>query len=243
MQVGFSQRIQLEWLEQTAQLFMAGNTKGRIEEALQDFLKDKISIGGIAKRGNREKAITILLKIWVTVPKDLESFRDDGLKLLRVLPSHGHLPVHWGMTMAIYPFFGEVTETVGRLLKLQDAISAAQVQRRVREQLGQRETVARAARRILRCLIDWGVLEDTERKGVYRGAPKLYLESTQLKSWLIESLLISNGPKAYPLKGFMERPSLFPFKSDGIMTREIEGNHRLSIFRHGLDEEMIMRCR
>lgn len=241
MQVGFSQRIQLEWLEQTAQLFMAGNTRGRIEEALQELLRDQISIGGNAQRGNREKAITILLKVWVTVPKNMEPFRDDGLELLRTLPSRGHLPVHWGMSMAVYPFFGAVAETVGRLLKLQETISAAQVQRRVREQLGERETVARAARRILRCLIDWEVLEDTEQKGVYRAAPKLELDSKRLKSWLIEGLLISKESSAFPLKGIMGMPAFFPFKSDGIRAREIESNHRLSVFRHGLDEDMVMR--
>jgi hypothetical protein len=241
MQVGFSQRIQLEWLEQTAQLFMVGNTKRRIEEALQDSLRDQISIGGNAKRGNREKAITILLKVWVTVPKNLEPLRDDGLDLLRTLPSRGHLPVHWGMSMAVYPFFGAVAETVGRLLNLQDTISAAQVQRRVRERLGERETVARAARRILRSLIDWEVLKDTEQKGIYRAAPKLELDNKRLRSWLVEAQLISKKSNSLPLKGIMERPTFFPFRSDGIRAREIENNRRLSVFRHGLDEDMVVR--
>lgn len=166
--------------------------------------------------------------------------RNDGLKILRTLPNRGHLPVHWGMSMAVYPFFGAVAETVGRLLKLQETISAAQVQRRVREQLGQRETVARAARRTLRCLIDWEVLKDTEQKGVYRAAPKLELPATQLKSWLIEGLLISKESSALPLKGIMDMPALFPFRSNGITPREIESNRRLRLFRHGLHEDMVM---
>ena len=77
--------------------------------------------------------------------------------------------VHWCMCMAVYPFFGTVAEATGRLLHLQGTAAAAQVQRRVREQLGERETVSRAARRILRALVDWGVLVETVNKGIYRG--------------------------------------------------------------------------
>ena len=73
--------------------------------------------------------------------------------------------VHWCMCMAVYPFFGTVADAVGRLLRLQGTAGAAQVQRRLRERFGERETVARAARRILRAYIDWGVLSETDEKG------------------------------------------------------------------------------
>ena len=56
-QIGFSQRIQIEWLEKTANLVLAGNDKAQITEALQHLLHDKMSVGGTSKRGNREKPI------------------------------------------------------------------------------------------------------------------------------------------------------------------------------------------
>ena len=118
MQIGFSQRVQLDWLEQTAALVLAGQTREQIETTLQERLHDKLSIGGTAQRGNREKAITILLKIWVSVPTWLQPLRDDGLGHLRRLPPTDHIAVHWGMTMAAYPFFSAVAETVGRLMRL-----------------------------------------------------------------------------------------------------------------------------
>ena len=58
--------------------------------------------------------------------------------------------VHWCMCTVVYPFFGTVADAVVRLLRLQGSAGAAQVQRRLRERLGERETVARAARRIWR---------------------------------------------------------------------------------------------
>ena len=83
-QIGFSQRVRLEWLEQTANLVLAGNDKVAISDALQKLLKDKVSVGGQAERGNREKTITILLKIWLSTPPELETLRIKGLELLKV---------------------------------------------------------------------------------------------------------------------------------------------------------------
>ncbi len=119
-QIGFSQRIQLEWLEQTAVLYLAGNPKKEIQTTLQDILQDKLSVGSDARSGSRGKVITILLNVWISVALDIQDLRDDGLELLKQTPVSDHLPLHWGMSMAAYPFFGSVAETVGRLLQLQD---------------------------------------------------------------------------------------------------------------------------
>ena len=81
-EVGFGQRIQLDWLERTAQLYIAGQTRDEIEESLQALLQDQLSIGSDAKRGNRALTISILLRVWAVVPHGLESLRDEGLELL-----------------------------------------------------------------------------------------------------------------------------------------------------------------
>jgi hypothetical protein len=130
-QVGFSQRIRLEWLQQTANLVLAGNDKDAVNASLQELLQDKVSVGGHAVRGNKEKAITILMKIWLNVPRGLEGVRDDGLELLKKLPRNDQIAVHWGMAMAAYPFWAAVAANTGRLLRLQGIAVAAHVQRRV----------------------------------------------------------------------------------------------------------------
>ena len=167
-QIGFSQRIQLSWMEQTANLVLAGNSRDEITVSLHELLKEKLSVGGVTRGGNRGKAISILLKIWLTGCPKWPFIREKGLDLLRELPVRHHLVVHWGMTMAAYPFFGSVAESTGRLLQLQETVGAAQVQRRIRERYGERETVSRATRRILRVFLDWGIMEDTTAKGIYK---------------------------------------------------------------------------
>jgi hypothetical protein len=240
IQIGFSQRVQLDWLEQTAALVLAGQTREQIEATLQERLRDKLSIGGTAQRGNREKAITILLKTWVSVPTWLQPFRDDGLGILRRLPPADRIAVHWGMTMAAYPFFGAVAETVGRLMRLQGTCVAAQIQRRLREQLGERDTVARAARRILRCFVDWDVLQETREKGVYQASPARPVPDKQLAVWLIEAALLAQGTDTRVLQTLLQTPTLFPFRIPRLYAADLKGQGRVDLFRQGLDEDMVV---
>lgn len=238
--VGFSQRIQLEWLERTALLYLAGYGRQEIVNGLQELLRERLSIGGTAERGNREKAISILMKVWVTVPAQLQGLRDDGLRFLRELPPEDHLALHWGMTMAVYPFVAIVAEAAGRLHKLQGKVAAAQVQRRVREQLGERETVARAARRVLRCFIDWQVLGETPEKGLYEAVPIRPVRDEGLAAWLVEATLRAGGSGMLPLRQVLASPALFPFSLGNPSPRSLESSGRLALYKQGLDEDMVM---
>ncbi|MDN5346844.1 MAG: hypothetical protein PWP65_408 [Clostridia bacterium] len=114
------------------------------------------------------------------------------------------------------------------------------MQHRLREQLGERETVARAARRVMRCFIDWGVLQETSRKGVYLAAPGRKIESDRLAAWLIEAALIAGGSGARPLTQLVSSPVLFPFSLEGVTPYAIEGNGRLYVCRQGLNEDVVM---
>lgn len=239
-QVGFSIRIQLEWLEQVAFLVDSGKSRDEIKTFLDEFLADKLSGTGKAHRGNRQKAITILLKTWVNVPDDCMALRNEGLSLLRQLPEKQRLAVHWGMTMVAYPFFGSIAEITGRYLRLQDYVSAAQVRRRSYESMGERETVSRATQRILRCFVDWGVLEDTQNKGISKAVRPISLERDIVTAWLLEAYLISTGSSSGMLKAVADTPALFPFVVNQVSPRAFDRNNRLELFKQGLDEDILV---
>lgn len=240
-QIGFSQRIRLEWLERTANLVLAGNDGASIYSSLQELLADKLSVGGNAQRGNREKAITILTKIWVRPPRDLHLLQREGLKLLSHLPREDHIAVHWGMACAVYPFWGAVAAHVGRLLKLQGSAAASQVQRRLREQYGERDTVSRAARRVLRSFVDWEILKETSEKGIYTSGLSIHIAHVELIAWLSEAFLHAQSNGSVALRTFLDSTSLFPLR-----LRPISADHlvavsgRLDSLRHGLDQDLIM---
>ena len=238
--IGFSQRIHLDWLEYTANLVLAGNPREEIVAALGERLKEKLSVGNQPERGNRDKAITILTKVWVTVPRELRSLRDEGLSHLQCRGPSDRMLVHWCMCMAVYPFFGTVADAVGRLLRLQGTAGAAQVQRRLRERLGERETVARAARRILRAYIDWGVLMETDEKGHYRGTAKLIIDDAPLAVWAIKAVLFAAGDNPRSASALLLGPHLFPFELGLPSIGELESCKVLEISRHGLDQEVLL---
>lgn len=240
-QIGISQRIRLEWLEQTANLVLAGNEQNSIKPFIDNLLKDKVSIGGSAERSNREKTITILMKIWFNLPPGLIALRDQGLDILKRLPLKERIAVHWGMTIAVYPFWAAVATHVGRFLKLQGTAVGSHIQRRLREQFGERETVTRAAQRVIRSFVDWGVLEDTGNRGVYRQGQIFPINDPELITWLMEASLHALFKSSAAPGNLVKDPCLFPFR---IMSVPLENlvklSKRLELVRHGLDEELII---
>ena len=241
-QIGFSQRIRLEWFEQTANMILAGNDKTAINDSLQALLEDKVSVGGQAVRGGREKVITILLlKTWLTVPRELEALRDEGLNIFQRLPRKERIVIHWGMVLAVYPFWGAIAADTGRLLRLQGTAAAAHVQRRVKEQYGEREAASRAARRVLRSFIDWGVLNETGDKGVYAQGEQYSVEEPRLITWMVEASLHSRVHGAAAIKDLLDSPSIFPFQLAHISAEQVASlSPRLDILRHGLDDDLVM---
>jgi len=240
-QIGFSQRIRLEWLQQTANLVLAGNDRSAVNNSLQELLKDKVSIGGQAVRGNKEKSITILMKIWLNVPPGLEALRNDGLELLKDLPRNNQIAVHWGMALAVYPFWAAVAVHTGRLLRLQGTAAASHLQRRIREQYGERETVSRAACRVIRSFVDWEVLSETSEKGVYGQGLALTINDPKLISWLIEASLHARTNGSATAKDLLDSTSLFPFRLAHVSAEHlVSTSPRLDLLHHGLDDDLVM---
>ena len=237
--IGFNRRVDLEWLGYTARLVAGGHDKSKIHEELSEYLSLKLSKGSFAKRGSREKTITLLLKTWVHVRTEIKPLRDDGLELLDQLPASQLAAVHWGMTMAAYPFWGQVAAVTGRLLSLQGSAAAIQIQRRIREIYGERETASRSARYVVSAFHQWGALEEDGDKGVYRACVPNEVTDTRLIGWLMEAYLLSREESRVAPKSIVESPAFFPFVLDIGGSIAAAGNPRLVVDRYGLDEDLV----
>lgn len=240
-QIGIDRLVRLSWLERTASLVLGGNTPIDIKTTLQDDLCKAFQSGKTEKRGSLDKTITILMKVWITTPREFAGLRDGGLELFKRAQRADHLALHWGMVSVVYPFWAGVAGQTGRLLRLQGTAGAAHVQRRVREQYGERETVSRATQRVLRSFVDWGVLRESGVAGVYESAPPIAVDDRELAAWLIASVLMSgvNGPTT--LRSLIDSTALFPFRLPRISAGELVGSSkRLDVITHNLDEELVV---
>lgn len=237
--IGFNRRVELEWVEYTANLVLAGLDKDAIHRELNSMLSTKLSIGSEAVRGSREKTITILTRIWADVSVPLKPMRDAGLTYLRTVRAEERLPVHWGMTVTAYPFWGVVADMVGRLLRLQESVGIAQVQRRVTEKLGERETVLRSTRYVIHAFVDWGILEKANETGMYCQGKTWLISDLVLLAFVIEAQLRSLGKSSARLDTVLQSPALFPFLfPDHFDFRQIS-SPRVTVASHNVGETLV----
>ena len=243
LRVGFSsQKVRYEWLERVARMCLAGMSPAEIQEELCALLSSTLSSKGSSGRGSREKAITILKRVWVSPRKDLGPLREAGLQILSRSPvKEHHLAVHWGMIMAAYPFWGNVAFETGRLLRLQNKVTAKQIRRRLIERYGDRELIARATRNVVRSFVDWKVLSEARQGGVYTESNKHVIDDATIIAWLIEALLHSLSNGSITLRAAFEWPSLFPFQLRPISPEQlVEVSHGFEVLRQGVDQDIIM---
>lgn len=236
--IGFDRKIQLAWLDATADWAAQGLSVPEIRSELEELLAEEVAGGSY--RGAREKTITVLLHIWVLVPDHLVPLRDDGLRLLRGLSGQDRLPLHWGMCIASYPFFRDVAATTGRLLALQGTAVLSQITRRMAEVWGERSSVIRAVQRVLRSLVLWGVIEETAERGVFAATPKVTVKRTDgVGPWLLEAGMSNCEKGTWTLAGILTDSALFPFTMH-LSRRDVERNSRLEIHREGLDTDLVV---
>lgn len=237
--IGFDRKVRLEWLDATADWAAEGLSAGDLRSRLDRLLEGQVAAGG--HRSAREKTKTVLLHIWVEVPSALAPLRDNGLSLLQRCSGRARIPVHWGMCLATYPFFRDVTSAAGRLLRLQGTVALSQVTRRMAETWGERSTVIRATQRLVRSLVLWDVLRETPENGIFTSAPPIQVGGDgEPGAWLVEASLAGSGQQGKPLRSLLSSPALFPFELQ-VSRRHLDANQRLEIHRQGLDEEMVTR--
>ena len=231
--IGFDRRLQLGWLDATAGLCQATLDPDVVSERLWQRLELEIA-GTEARRKTR----TVLLRIWVKVPREHRRLRGEALQLAAQIGSEESLWLHWGMSLLAYPFFRDVAATVGQLSRLQGTFSQAQVQRRMIENWGQRTTLRRAVQRLLRTFVDWGALRDTDVRGRYDVAPRRQTENRTLALWLLDCALHANDAEQVPLRELGQLSYTFPFDVLPFVN-DVRLSERFEVARQGLDLEMV----
>ncbi len=239
--IGIKQAIRLEWMQKASNLMLVGLEAKTIRQELHEFLADRKGNGVEGERSDQTRTFVVnnLMKIWVTPDLELISFRDASLEFLREHPSMA-LAVHWGMISAAYPFWFNVARQTGRLLALQGQVTQTQIINRLKEQYGDRQTVSRYARFVIRSFVAWKTLKDSEAKGCYEIFAPVSIANPNLVILMFESALLTTLEAKGALGLLLNNPAFFPFQFPVITGDFVsQRSDRIDVVRYGLDDELL----
>jgi hypothetical protein len=239
--LGIKQTIQKHWMDYVVQMMLAGLNEKAIRAELDEFLATQKQSGGTGERGKKTYGMAIsILASWFAPHKDLTPFRDHALELIRHENIKNWLPYHWSVISASYPFWFNVAKQTGRLFNLQDQITQVQVFSRLKEQYGDRETVARNSRYVIRSFVAWGVLEDSKVKGCYEQCKPMGISEPNLAILLYEAALYAHKEGKAALGFLKNSPAFFPFRLPVLTGDYISQQSKtIDVVRYGLDDELL----
>ena len=235
--VGIDRKIKRAWmdvvLDQIAQLATENELRPFLGQYLQEELPGKES---------RAKSIAIILRIWSNIPSDRIALRERALALFPTISEQERIWLHWGMTALAYPFFRDTVEIIGRLLALQDDLTTAQVQARIKTNWGDRATTREAAQKLITTLVNWDVLRTTKVKGHFLLARKMSASTPGIQLWLMEALLRASKANEIEAQQLLKLPESFPFTLNMGMA-DLRKHPNFNIHRQGLDMDMVALCK
>ena len=161
--IGFDRTIAAEWLDAAVARVMTGEPTEATRKFLWEFLEDVEP--GTTNNSSRGKTLTVLTRIWVSVPKQAEPLKRAALECVATASGEKRIGVHWAMVAGTHPFFFDVATHVGKLLKLHGQANRSQIKRRMTETWGDRSTLERTIQHVLRSMAQWGLLRAGEEPG------------------------------------------------------------------------------
>jgi hypothetical protein len=237
IEIAFRRKVRAVWLDQgmalAAQNLAWHDAKSTLAEAVA------IENPGVE---TIRKVLEHIRRIWFEPPQNCLALRSAALSLFRTTdsPAITRTLLNWGMATAAYPFVGSVGEALGRLLKLQHEAHRTDIQRRLREQYGDRDTVSRLTRYDISSFLDWGVIAEAKKKsGVYMHGQQVHPRNVDQLAWLAEAVLISRGETQMSITQLCHHPLLFPFCVETINSSVFRTNPRIKVSRQSLNEEIV----
>ena len=206
--IGFDRKIDIEWLDAVAGRVASGQTPDEIRRFAWSLLDG--AVAGDSVHSGRGKTLTVLSRIWIIVPGQAKLLRDDAFQCITSATGEQRPAIHWAMTIGTYPFFFDVATNVGKLFAINGQANLSQIDRKMTETWGDRSTLSRALQRVLRSMVQWGMLQDGQAKGLLFPRPHRVPVPDDIGELLFQAVLLSHG-RGMPLAQLRGHPALFPF--------------------------------
>lgn len=217
--IGFDRCIRIEWMDAMASMLLDDG-----EEDVRNTMEDCLS-SDVPSDTARKKTLTVLLHIWAVIPSSSAPLRAEALDLFPSVRPEVRKALHWGMTLAAYPFFRDVAGWVGRLIGLQQQVSIADLKERMCRKWGDRERVRRSTRHAAQTMREWNVLSPTDTPGKYV-APGNQIElAGEAGCWFLSAVVLASDQKFVDLEEARHFPYLYPFTCDISVAALRSSNH------------------
>ncbi len=207
--IGFDRSIHSEWLDAAVARVLTGENPEESRKSLWEFLEGIER--GTTNNSGRGKTLTVLTRIWVSVPAHAEPLKQAALKLVSSVSANQRICIHWAMISGTHPFFFEVATHVGKLVKLHGHANRTQLKRRMTEKWGDRETLERTIQHVLKSMTQWELLRAGQEHGSLIGPIKKVNAGAELSGLLAHALLLAHG-SGMSLAQLIDHASLFPFE-------------------------------
>jgi len=237
--IGIKQVIRYEWMDHTVSLLKSGLGEKEIRKELEFYLSERKGNGQTGERAKytMSMAVSLLMNIWVTPKPELLFFRD---KLLNQISKNNELIIHWAIVSGAYPFWFNMSYIFGSLFRLQNQIKKEQVISRTYDLLGERNTIERCSRYVIRSFVSWGIIQDAG-KGVYRKGNTYEVMDVHLAGILAEAMLNAIPENRISLDSIVGCPAFFNFSFPSVNGFNIvKANPNLHVEQFSLNEAYVM---
>ena len=227
--IGFDRTIAAEWLDAAVARVMTGEPADATRKFLWEFLEGVEP--GTTNNSSRGKTLTVLTRIWVSVPTQAEPLKRAALKCVASASAERRIGIHWAMVAGTHPFFFDVAMHVGKLIKMHGQANRSQIKRRMTESWGDRSTLERTIQHVLRSMAQWGLLRAGREQGSIVGPSQRISLGDEVGQLVLQAVLLGYG-KGLSLSHLADHPALFPFAVQ-VTAQGLMGNPLFRVQRQG----------
>lgn len=120
----------------------------------------------------QRKTIGIINRMWF--PQECKARELTGMAAaMAIVGDAERVAAFDAVAILAYPYFRQVVENLGRLIRLQGSCTAGEVHRRMFEQHGKRTTIDQATSYCFKTLVSWGIIERSADQRIVAATPKM----------------------------------------------------------------------
>lgn len=236
--LGFKQVIRREWMDKIIGLILADIDEKDIRIQMTEYLSHQKQSGGTGGRSaNTNKFALGLLSSWFVNDDETATVVSKCLELASTSSQEELLLLHWIVLSVNYPFFYNTCLQTGRILGLQETITQKQIFNRLKEIYGDKETVSRNARYAVRTLVAWGLLKESNQRGVYVAGKKIIV-SKEVAVLLVNTAVLSVTGMQLSFDNAVNSPAFFSFQLP-LFESSLLNRSNLEIVNYGPDGELL----